>query len=199
MGRPPSIGILLTILVVGAVTAGFAASGTVAGAESEGPRATDLGTADRTNNTDTDTLSLEPATARQGQTVTVSAQITNVGDVLDEQAISVFVAGELRDSQQLELGAGDSATVTFTITTAGLAPGNYTVRVQTDDDAGSTTLRIVNATAGTVDEYRDDSGEVTLAGLSRAVDDWAAGKIDISLLSQVVDAWARAESARLVP
>ncbi|MCU4751338.1 hypothetical protein OB919_04975 [Halobacteria archaeon AArc-curdl1] len=45
------------------------------------------------------------------------------------------------------------------------------------------------AAGRTVDYYADDSGTVTGAGASNALEDWQAGEIDTPLLLDVINAW----------
>ncbi|WP_255193131.1 CARDB domain-containing protein [Natronobeatus ordinarius] len=94
---------------------------------------------------------IEPAedvTADQGDTVTVTATVTNTGVGLENQDVAFYLAGDEVASEGVSLGSGETETVTFELDTSDLA-GDYDWYVSTDDDVSDTwTL--------TVDEVEDD-------------------------------------------
>ncbi|WP_433633070.1 plastocyanin/azurin family copper-binding protein [Halomicrococcus sp. NG-SE-24] len=80
-------------------------------------------------------------TVEQGDSLDVSATITNTGGIEGTQEITLVIDGETVASQDLTLAADDSTTVTFKgIDTSGLDPGEYTHTVATEDNEASGTL-----------------------------------------------------------
>jgi hypothetical protein len=93
-----------------------------------------------------------PASATQGDNITVSADVTNDGDEEATQTVQFRLdvgddgfgdAGDVVLSQDVELDPEESTTVEFTdIDTSELAPGDYTHGVVTDDDSATATISI---------------------------------------------------------
>ncbi|WP_254280247.1 CARDB domain-containing protein [Haloarcula marina] len=93
-----------------------------------------------------------PASATQGETIDVSADVTNTGDETATQTIEFRIDtdddGEISDesalaTEDVTLDGGDSTTVDFTdIDTSGLSPGDYTHGVVSDDDSATASIAI---------------------------------------------------------
>ncbi|WP_303645295.1 CARDB domain-containing protein, partial [Salinirubrum litoreum] len=86
-----------------------------------------------------------PATVTQGDTIDVSATVTNDGDETATKTVEFRVdangdglgdAGDVVLGEDVELAGGESTTVTFEdVDTSGLSPGTYTHGVVTPDDS----------------------------------------------------------------
>jgi uncharacterized cupredoxin-like copper-binding protein len=92
-----------------------------------------------------------PGSATQGDAIDVSADVTNEGEQSATKAVEfrVDVDGDGFDgddvvlSQDVQLDAGDSTTVTFEdVDTSALAPGTYTHGVVTPDDSATAQITI---------------------------------------------------------
>ena len=76
-------------------------------------------------------LEIDPAVTQPGQAVTVSAQITNVGEISGATTVDFTVNSQTQGSKTLQLLGGETQTITFTVTentkgTYNLAIGNST-------------------------------------------------------------------------
>jgi hypothetical protein len=83
-------------------------------------------------------LSISPAVAQPGVTVTVSAKVTNVGELSGSYTATLTVNGQASGSKDLQLSGGETATVSFTITetvkgTYIIALGNATATLSVQD------------------------------------------------------------------
>jgi len=80
-----------------------------------------------------------PATAQVGDTVTVTADITNTGDVEGSTDAQFVLAGDVVTdfTQTLTIAGGETQTVTFELPVEDIDPGTYTHGVQVDGDADS--------------------------------------------------------------
>lgn len=78
-------------------------------------------------------LVIDPAIAEQGKPVTVSVNVANTGTSAGEVKVELLVNGNVTDTQNVSLSAGEEKTVEFTA--AGDQPG--TVDVQIGDQKGS--------------------------------------------------------------
>ena len=77
----------------------------------------------------------EPVT--EGETLSVDATVENTGDKSDTQTIRLTVGGQQRASTDVNLGGGESRTVTLTWDTSDGDAGEYTATVDSDDDSDS--------------------------------------------------------------
>ncbi|OGO61236.1 MAG: hypothetical protein A2Z36_01150 [Chloroflexi bacterium RBG_19FT_COMBO_48_23] len=77
-------------------------------------------------------LSISPNSVAVGETVTISANVTNTKATEETYQLELKLNGEVEDSQDLTLGAGESDTVTFTITAD--TPGDYFVELGNASD-----------------------------------------------------------------
>ena len=97
-------------------------------------------------------LNPSDATIREGDNLTVSADIQNTGDFDDTQDVTLEVEDEGGNvtelgSESIQLDAGNSTNVEFEINDVSLAPGNYTHRIASDDDTVSGNLTVEEASA----------------------------------------------------
>ncbi|MFC4357795.1 CARDB domain-containing protein [Halobium salinum] len=83
-----------------------------------------------------------PASATQGDTVTVGATVENDGESEGTQPVELRVDGEVVDSREVELAPGASEAVGFELATADLDPGDHDLVVGTDNDSAGTTLTV---------------------------------------------------------
>lgn len=72
-------------------------------------------------------LSLSSNSVTVGETVTVTAKVTNAKDTEATHLLELKLNGEIKDSQEFTLGAGQSDNVSFTIIAD--APGDYFVEL----------------------------------------------------------------------
>jgi PGF-CTERM protein len=74
-----------------------------------------------------------PASAVQGETITVNATVANVGDVQGSTTTEFVFAGDVLLNQSVTLGAGNATDVSFDVPTDGVAPGTYEHGVRAGD------------------------------------------------------------------
>ena len=89
---------------------------------------------------------LSTVAAAPGDSVEVTANVTNAGDAAGEVGLSLDVDGDAVQSKTVSVGAGRTASVTF---------------VHTFDDAGTYALTVDNETAGTVTVSRTGTSTAT--------------------------------------
>ncbi len=146
-----------------------------------------------------DNLDPEEATITQGDDLTVSADVENIGDLAGTQDIVLEVEDEEGDvtevdSQELELDAGAGETVEFTAEDVQLDAGNYTHSISSADDSAEGSLTIEEADDNETDsdllsEYVNEDGVVDAQGLNNAFSDWQAGDLTAQELNTVFGAW----------
>jgi len=84
-------------------------------------------------------LNPEDVTVEQGDLVSVSATVSNEGDIPATQTVEFRIDGVTEAEQELELGCRESTTVTFEdIETADLEPGEYEHSIAADDEVFGT-------------------------------------------------------------
>jgi PGF-CTERM protein len=76
-----------------------------------------------------------PASAVQGETITVSATVSNVGDVVGTTDAEFVFAGDVLLNQTVTLGGGNSTQVSFDVPTADVPAGTYEHGVQAGGDS----------------------------------------------------------------
>ncbi|WP_340098266.1 DUF7282 domain-containing protein [Salinibaculum salinum] len=107
------------------------------------------------------------ATATAGDTVDVSATVSNEGNAEGTQTVELQVDGTSVDSEEVTLGAGENATVEFSADTSGLEAGDLTHGVYTDDSSQEGTLTVESdggdetPTPTPTPEPSDDDGTAT--------------------------------------
>ena len=83
-----------------------------------------------------------PSPVTQGDSVTVSATVENVGDEQGTQTVSLSADGSAVGSEELTLAGGASQQVSFAVDTTGLSPGAYAVVLATENDSASATMTV---------------------------------------------------------
>ena len=86
--------------------------------------------------------------AEEGETLEVTAEIENTGDLSDSQAVELNVDGLDSDSTSVSLDGGESSTETLSVATDQGDVGDYTAEVTTDDDRATTPVTIQADEAG---------------------------------------------------
>lgn len=74
-----------------------------------------------------DSLDISPSVGRVGETVSVTAAVTNAGEVEGKHSVSLTIDGSQVDTKGLTVAAGATVTVSFAFTSD--ASGRYTVEV----------------------------------------------------------------------
>mgnify|MGYP006277154435 CR=1 FL=1 len=83
-----------------------------------------------------------PASVTQGDTATVTATVTNTGDLEATQTVDFEFDGSVLDSQDVTLAGGSSQQVSFTVDTTGVAADTYAHGVYTDDDSATAQILV---------------------------------------------------------
>jgi len=84
-------------------------------------------------------LDINPIEVMPGESVTISAWLSNIGGLSGEHTLMVNMEGLLETSQVIRLSPGQSQKITFTLTPA--SPGIY--RVEIDDLRGNFVVRAI--------------------------------------------------------
>ncbi|MCW4014781.1 MAG: hypothetical protein NWF06_00245 [Candidatus Bathyarchaeota archaeon] len=74
-------------------------------------------------------LGVSRTAAEVGETITVSATVTNLGDVASEFSLELFVNDEKQETKNIQLDGGETKTVEFEVTEE--AEGEYVVKLGT--------------------------------------------------------------------
>ena len=82
-----------------------------------------------------------PDSVDEGESFDVSATVDNTGEVEDTQTIRLLIDGVEERSQSVNLDPATSTTVTFESATIN-NPGDYTLEVDSEDDAETTTITV---------------------------------------------------------
>jgi hypothetical protein len=111
-----------------------------------------------------------PANATAGDTVVVNATVSNPNDFEATQTVDFRLSGQLLDSASPTLGPGESTTISFEVSTAGLDPGEYVHSVFTRDGGRFATLAVEpdfpDQAAVTFDDQESDGTTVTIRNVS---------------------------------
>ncbi|MEY7852073.1 CARDB domain-containing protein [Natrarchaeobius sp. A-rgal3] len=102
-----------------------------------------------------------------GETLEVLAEIENGGDADDTQEIELSIDDDLVDAVTVDLEPGEAATVDLEYETEGVAPGEYTAAVSSEDETAETTVTI---------EEPEEPAEFVVTDLS-APDTGEAGEV----------------------
>lgn len=81
-----------------------------------------------------------PANATVGEEVTLTANVTNIGEVEATKNVTFRLGGPVVERRNLSLDPGESETVSFTVDTDGRLPGEYVHGVFTDERGEQATL-----------------------------------------------------------
>ena len=130
---------------------------------------------------DVSSLVPQDGTVAQGEPLDVTADISNIAGSQDSQEVTFSITNEsgdvvFSDSQQVTLEAGQTETVTFSLSfgdTASLEAGDYTHSVSTEvgqDAEGSLTVEAFGSSA--VEAYANNEGSVGDSEVFAAVQDW---------------------------
>jgi len=121
-------------------------------------------------------------TVTQGDEITVTATVTNEGDITDSQMVEFRVGGNVVANQSVTIDGGNSTTVTFeNVNTAGLESGDYTHGVFTADADQTATL--------TVESGDGTDGQVTTDDIITAIVEYNSGSDDVTtddIISMIV-------------
>jgi hypothetical protein len=107
----------------------------------------DGGTGDDGNNTASATFEVSGVTTvtspvNIGTAVEVDAEVSNTGEASGEDTVQLLVDGQLQDSQEVELDAGASETVTLSLPTTDLDAGDHEITVAVGDSENSATITL---------------------------------------------------------
>jgi len=103
-----------------------------------------------------------PSNVEQGEQYTVEARIVNLGNDDIAKQMSYRVAGNVVQSELVQLNAGASATVTFNVTIGQFPSGTYTHGVYTNSARTTAMLEITEGNE-TDDEQLNQPEETTTA------------------------------------
>ena len=78
----------------------------------------------------------------KGDTVEVNATVENIGSAQGTQTMSLAVDGQSTQTTEVTLGPGSQETISFSLDTASLGPGDYTHSIASNDDSQSGTLTV---------------------------------------------------------
>ena len=83
-----------------------------------------------------------PTNASTNDSVEFSADVSNPTTVDTRQGVEIRVDGRVFERQLLDLEAGETASVTFTLETRGIEPGERTIGIYTPEDGGQTDIAV---------------------------------------------------------
>lgn len=119
-------GLFLAVLMVLAV---FGGAIVVTGSAFAVDSSTDDGLTAQSNHGEVSNLSA-PAEATAGDTITVTADVTNTNDTAETFEVEFVFGGDVLLNQSVMIGGGNTTEVSFNVPTSGVAPGTYTHGVQ---------------------------------------------------------------------
>jgi hypothetical protein len=103
----------------------------------------------------------------EGETLSVTVDVTNVGDVAGTQTVTLDVPGLGSDSTSVSLGSTESTTATLSLGTGAGDAGDYTATVQSDNDTASASVSVLEpanfsvALDSTTDPVEGENATVT--------------------------------------
>ena len=120
-----------------------------------------------------------------GETLTVTADIENVGDDAGEEEVTASIEGDSDDSV-VSLDPDESTTETFELDTDGLEAGNYSVDVESDTDSDEGTATLLESEPLDI-EITDIDDEIG-AGETLTVDIGieASGSVDTEIVTEFI-------------
>ncbi len=77
-----------------------------------------------------------------GDDLEVNVNVKNIGEEWGEQEIEFFFSSEKKDSKTVSLDAGSMEQISFQIETFGKSPGEYWIKVSSEDDSEKVTVEI---------------------------------------------------------
>jgi len=102
------------------------------------------------------------ASAETGATLTVTAELTNTGDADGSTTVEFQVNGETLDTQEVELAAEQSMTVSFDVDTSALQPGEFTHAIVAGDASVEGTLTLAEVLPATFEVSNLDPVDATV-------------------------------------
>ncbi|MFT4958393.1 MAG: hypothetical protein ACI9PP_001312, partial [Halobacteriales archaeon] len=87
----------------------------------------------------------------EGDRLTVTARIENVGALPGNQTVTLSVAGEVSDSRKVTLGGGENRTITLAWETTEGNSGDHSVSVTTDNGSATRLVQVLEPATFTVD------------------------------------------------
>ncbi len=127
-----------------------------------------------------------PAATTVGDSLNITATISNTGTNSTTQQFNLTVNGTTVDTTTVSLDGGNATAVQLTWQTGAGDDGNATVRLSGGDAAATTDITVAPLT---VADYADENGIVTTLGLFDAIEDWREDLIETRLFFDVIDAW----------
>ena len=123
---------------------------------------------------------------RQGDTITVSANVTNVGNATGTADVSLLVdETEIATTgETVEENETRSVQLTFAVD---LEPGEYNLTIATADDSKTGTLTV--EAEPECNRYVDEDGVATLDGALDAIDDYENGDLSLDRVLLVIDSY----------
>ncbi|WP_340098639.1 hypothetical protein [Salinibaculum salinum] len=103
-----------------------------------------------------------------GETLDVTATVTNVGSGEGEANVTLGVDGREVDSETVTLGAGENETVALTYETDENDTGERNVTVATPDDSATTTVEVTETATTAELQVDNQTGNGTTLNVSRA-------------------------------
>ena len=138
-----------------------------------------------------DNPAVTPSNVSTGETVTVSADISNDGGVTAATSYTVTLNGSTTTETTSTIPAGQTASVSTDIDTSGLAPGTYDVRIDTVDDFAVVELTVESGSTSVVDQFdANNDGEISQDELTDAAIAFSGGDITQDELTEVAVAFA---------
>ncbi|MCW4017258.1 MAG: hypothetical protein NWF00_01015 [Candidatus Bathyarchaeota archaeon] len=108
-------------------------------------------------------LTVDPEVVESGETVTVTAEVTNVGEESGSYTAELTVNGQTKDTQTVQLSGGATSTVTFTVTEA--AKGDYTVQIGGETGTftvqGASTIKVTNLIVRPYEVWAGETVQIT--------------------------------------
>jgi len=150
-------------------------------------------------------VTASPNPAEQGDTVTVEAEVENVGSVTSNTDVTLSIGTDVANATEQStvqsdvLAPGDADTVTFTVDTSGLAAGDYVhvVEASASEPVGTAQQTITNSSSNSnLDRFdSDDSGQIDQGEVIDAIDafytnsDVGGESVDQQDVLDVIDAF----------
>lgn len=102
-------------------------------------------------------LELSTASVEEGGSATATATVENTGDVEGTQTVTITQNGDEVASEEVTLGAGESATVEGDLDTS--TPGDYDITASSDDDEVTAQFAVTEEPEPPADDDPDDADD----------------------------------------
>jgi uncharacterized repeat protein (TIGR01451 family) len=145
-------------------------------------------------------LSFDNSQMAQGETLTATVGLVNVGDeTATDLTVTLSLPAGLSSASETktidQLAGGATTTMDFSVTAE--ESGSWLVEVTAEGPdvnrtSGSNTIVVTDdATAGPVERADiNNDGKISTKELQEAIQDWATGEIDTKALQKIIRAWA---------